>query len=131
MRVSALAAGVGVATSLALVLGIGFLGVPIGHLVAVGLAVPLLLAQLRPGAVAKVLRPAAAVLPPIGLASAIGALALAAPLAPGPRALLAALSMGLAYAAVGWWVAPDWLREGLRAQLRIAPRRASPRATSP
>jgi hypothetical protein len=70
-------------------------------------------------------------LAPVGCASAIGALALAAPLAPGPRALVAAGSMGLAYAAVGWWVAPEWLREVLRAQIRMAPRRVSRRATSP
>lgn len=131
VRVAALAAAVGVATSLALVLTIGFLGVAIGHTVAAGLAIPLLLAQLRPGAVARVLGPAAAVLAPVGFAGVVGTLALAAPLAPGPRALLTAGAMGVVYAAAGWWVAPAWLREGLREQLRIAPRRASPSATAP
>jgi PST family polysaccharide transporter len=131
VRVTALASALGVATSLAGVVTIGFLGVPIGHMVAAGLAVPLLLGQLRRGAAAKVLRPAAALLAPAGCASAIGALALAAPLAPGPRALVAAGSMGLAYAAVGWWIAPQWLREALREQIRTTPRRVSRRATSP
>jgi hypothetical protein len=119
-RVSAVGAIVAILTSVVLVLRIGFLGVPLGQLVAVLVATPWLLEALRPGATARVLRGTLGGLVPLGLAAAAGAFLLLLQPAPGPvRGLVAATVICGVYLGTAWRLGPAWLRAVVREELAL------------
>jgi PST family polysaccharide transporter len=107
-----------IAVSVILAMSIGPIGVPIGQLLGVLVALPWLLARGfgRQGP-SRVLRPSLPVAGAVAAAVAVGAIALQIPLAPGARVLLAAGLMTGAYAAVAWWTGPSWLRVAVREEL--------------
>lgn len=124
-RVIAVAALVSLASSVLLVFAVGFLGVPLGLIVGLHVAVPWLSTGLGPGVGARILRHAKPVLAPVGAAIAVGAVALLAPVPPAVRGLLVAAVMSATYAGAAWCVGPEWLRAGVREEIAPARRRES------
>lgn len=109
-RVTTVTALVSVAASVLLVLRIGFLGVPIGQLLGVAIAVPLLLQGFGSGVPARVMRQALRTCVPVAPAIGAGAAAMLVPTDPASRGLLAAAVVTLVFSATAWWTAPRWLR---------------------
>ncbi|HYR96706.1 MAG TPA: oligosaccharide flippase family protein [Candidatus Binatus sp.] len=128
-QVSAAGALVAVGASTILVLRVGFVGVPLGQLAGIALAVPWLLSGLRPGAQARILRGGLAVLAPMAAAIAAGSLTTLVPLAPAARGLVTAGVISAVYAAVAWRVGPEWLRSGVRAEVALSVRQLRESAT--
>ncbi len=128
-RVASVTSVIAVVASVLFVLRVGALGVPLGQIVGLAVAAPWLLAGLRPGAAARVLKHAPWVLIPILAAIAAGAVVALAPVASAPRGLLTAGVVTLVYGAVVWWSGPAWLRAGVRRELAVATRWAAARAS--
>ena len=118
-RVSAVAALVAIVTSIALVLRIGIVGVPLGQLAGTLVATPWLLQGLRSGAPARLLRGALGGLVPLGVGTAAGALCLLLPAPGAVRGLVAAAVIGGVYLATAWRVGPAWLRGAVREELAL------------
>jgi PST family polysaccharide transporter len=118
-RVTSVTSVVSVVASVLLVLRVGALGVPIGQMIGLALAIPWLLVGLRRSAPARVLGHTPWVLLPIVTAIAVGSGVMLAPVAPAVRGLLTAGIMTLVYAALVWWCGPEWLRTGVRREFAM------------
>jgi PST family polysaccharide transporter len=128
-RVTTIGAVTTIVASVALVLTIGFMGVPLGQLAGAAVMLPWLVAGLGPGALGRVLLPATTALLPMGAALAVGGAVHLAPLSPPLRGLLTAGVMTLVYAAVTWWAGPPWLRATAWDELAVV--RAAPQPEAP
>jgi len=107
-----------VAASVGLVMRVGPIGVPIGQLLGVLVALPWLLTRgFGPRGLSRVLQPSLSVAVALAAAVAVGATALQAPLAVGARVLVTTGLMTGAYAVVAWWMGPPWLRASVREEL--------------
>jgi PST family polysaccharide transporter len=133
-RVSMVAAAATLLASVALVLGVGPLGVPFGQLVGAAIALPWLVSGIAPGALGRVLPSARAIVAPMVAALAVGAGVYLAgnatfgeALLPGVRGLVAAGTMTLAFGATAWWRGPVWLREVALSELLAAVQPAADR----
>ena len=107
-----------VGSSVLLVLWLGVLGVPLGQLVGMAVSAPWLLAGLRPGTSARVLRQAYRVFIPMGTSMAAGAVAALLPVEPAARGVITAGVVTVVYCGVAWRLGGDWLRAIAREELQ-------------
>ncbi len=107
-----------VGSSVLLVLWLGVLGVPLGQLVGMAVSAPWLLAGLRPGTSARVLRQASRVFIPMGTSMAAGAVAALLPVEPAARGVITAGVVTVVYCGVAWRLGADWLRAIAREELQ-------------
>jgi PST family polysaccharide transporter len=126
-RVSVATAVATIAASVALVLSLGPIGVPLGQLVGATVVVPLLARGLGPHGMARVLRAARTALPPASVAVLVGLLTSLTPLDAAPRGLVTAGVVTVTYCLVAWWMAPAWMRGAVRGLLARARVRPEPR----
>ena len=110
---TALSLGLGVA----LVLAVGFIGVPIAHILAFLLTLPWLYSGLRRGALRDILMPSAWVVVPVLVSIAVGLGVQMLPLPLMIKALGTAGIVVVVYAAVAWLAGPAWLKETVRRKL--------------
>ena len=116
-RVSVAAAFVTILASVGLVLGLGFIGVPLGQLVGAAIVLPLLLAGLGAGVMRQVRVSASVIVLPMIVSICVGLVANAVAVVPTFGGLVAAGAMTVAYVATAWWAGPDWLRAAAREEL--------------
>ena len=116
-RVSVAAAFVTILASVGLVLGLGFIGVPLGQLVGAAIVLPLLMAGLGAGVMRRVLVSASVIVLPMVAAISVGLAANAAAAGPTLGGLVTAGAMTAVYVATAWWAGPEWLRAAAREEL--------------
>jgi PST family polysaccharide transporter len=117
VRVTTVTAIGSVVASVLLVLRIGFLGVPVGQLLGVMIAVPWLLRGLGPAMPARLLRQAIAVFVPMALSLGAGAAAMQVSAGSATRGLIAAAVVALVFSGAAWWAGPGWLRARVREEV--------------
>jgi len=118
-HVGAVATLISVGSSIVLVLGIGFIGVPLGQLAGMVIATPWLLSGLRAGGPGRVIRAALDGLKPLGAGVVAGGFCLLLPAATPARGLVAAAVISVVYLATAWLAGPEWLRAVAREELAV------------
>jgi len=118
-RASSVGALVTIGASVALVMVLGPLGVPLGQLAGAAVTLPLMVHGLGDRSSARILGPAARGLCPIAAAAGVGLGVQATTLSPPLRGLVA------------WWTGPAWMRTTTWRELALAPRAAAPASSSP
>lgn len=116
-RVTTVTAIVSVAASILLVLRIGLLGVPVGQLAGILIAIPWLLRGLGPATAGHLMRQALVVFASVTAAIVAGAATMLLPAHPATRGLMAAAVVTLVFTAAAWWTGPRWLRAIVREEL--------------
>jgi PST family polysaccharide transporter len=114
--------------SVPLVFAFGFVGVPLGYLVAFAVTTPAMCLGLGSGAARRLWAAIRWILAPLLAAALAGALLARIPFSYGGLALSVSTLVILVYAVVTWLSAPDWLVAKLRRQLAV--RRGWPRLLS-
>ena len=114
MRVTLVTTVLSVSLGVALVLAVGFIGVPIAHIIAFLATLPWLYSGLRRGALGRILTPAAWVALPVvvSILIGLGGHLVAAP--PMYSALGTTAVVTLVYLGVAWLVGPDWLKKKIQ-----------------
>jgi O-antigen/teichoic acid export membrane protein len=111
MRVTLVNTALNLILGVALVLLVGFIGVPVAALLSLLATLPWLYRGLQPGALRRILRSAAWIGIPV-IAAILAGLAvhlIAAPLA--VKAIGTTAAVTLVYGGVAWLAGPDWLKK--------------------
>ncbi len=116
MYVTMLTTAISVGLSVALVLTVGFIGVPIAEVVSMVVTVPILARGLGRSSIRRIFLPSAWVLAPLLTAIVAGYGVRLMELNLAGEAVLAAAVTGLAYLGVSWLVGPKWMKKRVLSQ---------------